>query len=367
MELYNHTLSAGSSSGMITHFWSTACGAGVSFKGGVDSGVAIYRYYVDGEAEASVVFTPRDVAGVIFDPIGECEGPTCTHPAPDGASPTPSPSTAPRHDEYVIGDRGATCDEACASEHRTCNPVINPPGINPVDLGEMMADLVEYDVGARCTVDDNPWFAADQPSYVRSPALPLARHEQWTCRGGSTMLVKDAEHSVSVLMPLRRCGRRTIPTTTAVSGRRRRLLTLHVMDRTHWFSAFADVARRSTRPVANPARGTIGSPWARTTRRGQTPALCSVEVHHLHKATVASIWYRQRFLGVRSGLARQAIWMDTTPICECVSPHPWLIHSARSSDRSPNDVPLCAAAGSILQDDPADRTAACWTREFFCL
>lgn len=43
VELYNHTLSTGASSGMITHFWSTACGAGVSFKGGLDSGVAIYR------------------------------------------------------------------------------------------------------------------------------------------------------------------------------------------------------------------------------------------------------------------------------------------------------------------------------------
>ena len=43
VELNNHTLSHGASSGMITHFWSTACGAGVSFKGGLDSGVAIYR------------------------------------------------------------------------------------------------------------------------------------------------------------------------------------------------------------------------------------------------------------------------------------------------------------------------------------
>jgi len=32
VELFNHTLSAGSASGMVTHFWSTACGAGVSFK-----------------------------------------------------------------------------------------------------------------------------------------------------------------------------------------------------------------------------------------------------------------------------------------------------------------------------------------------
>eukprot|EP01046_Picozoa_sp_COSAG06_P047895 COSAG06_NODE_7053_length_2655_cov_4.975352_1_plen_159_part_10 len=82
VELYNHTLSAGASSGMINHFWSTACGKGVSFKGGLDSGAAIYRYYIDGEAEASIVFTPRDVAGVIFDPIGECDNPGCTHPAP---------------------------------------------------------------------------------------------------------------------------------------------------------------------------------------------------------------------------------------------------------------------------------------------
>jgi hypothetical protein len=179
---------------MITHFWSTACGAGVSFKGGLDSGVAIYRYYIDGEAEASIVFTPRDVAGVIFDPIGECDGPTCTHPAPSGASPAPgpNPSTAPRRDEYVIGDRGATCDETCAGEHRKCNPVINPPGSHPGDLGEMMADLLEYDVGARCAVDDKPWWAADQPSYVRTPTLRFARQEQCGAgctRGGSAMLV----------------------------------------------------------------------------------------------------------------------------------------------------------------------------------
>ena len=54
---------------MVTHFWSTACGAGVSFKGGLDSGVTIYRYYIDGETEASAVFNPREVAGVVFDPI----------------------------------------------------------------------------------------------------------------------------------------------------------------------------------------------------------------------------------------------------------------------------------------------------------
>ena len=167
VELYNHTLSADATSGMITHFWSTACGAGVSFKAALDSGVAIYRYYIDGETKASIEFTPRDVAGVIFDPIGECNSPTCTHPVP-GTSPAPgpSPNATARRDEYVIGDRGASCDEACSTDRRKCNPVINPPGTEPGDLGGMMADLVRYDTGAQCVVDNMPWWAPDQPSYV---------------------------------------------------------------------------------------------------------------------------------------------------------------------------------------------------------
>ena len=162
-EIYNHTLAAGSTSGMVNHFWSTACGAGASFAGGLDSGRTIYRYYIDGETTASVVFTPRQAAGVIFDPIGECNDPSCTHPAP---GPTPSPSGGPgndtRHDEYKIGGRGETCDQACAMDGHTCNPQLDPNGTASADLGEMMAGLVEFDTGAKCKVDGEPWFAHDQ-------------------------------------------------------------------------------------------------------------------------------------------------------------------------------------------------------------
>ena len=172
-EIFNHTLASGSTSGMVTHFWSTACGSGVSFKGGLDSGATIYRYYIDDEAEASVVFTPREAAGVVFDPIGECDDGECTHPAPGAAGPTPAPHgggggspVSTRRDEYVVGGKGETCEAACAAEQRQCNPVINPPGTEAAELGELMRSLVEYDTGAHCTVGTQPWWAADQPSYV---------------------------------------------------------------------------------------------------------------------------------------------------------------------------------------------------------
>ena len=167
-EIYNHTLAAGSTSGMVTHFWSTACGAGVSFKAGIDSGRTTYRYYIDGETTASVVFTPREAAGVIFDPVGECNDPSCTHPAPGGDTPRPrgGPGNDSRHDEYKIGGRGQTCDEACAADGHQCNPSLNPNGTTATDLGEMMAGLVEFDTGAKCKITQQLWWAHDQPSYV---------------------------------------------------------------------------------------------------------------------------------------------------------------------------------------------------------
>ena len=141
VDLFNHSLPPTSTVGMVTHFWSTACGAGVSFKGGLDSGVAIYRYYIDGEEEASVVFSPRDVAGVVFDPVGECSPPTCTHRAPGGqgggGGRSKPDDSAPRRDEYLIGGRGQTCTEACVANQRICNPVLNPNGTNPEDLGRI--------------------------------------------------------------------------------------------------------------------------------------------------------------------------------------------------------------------------------------
>ena len=99
-EIFNHTLPASSASGMITHFWSTACGAGESFKEGIGSGRTIHRYYIDGESTASVVFTPREAAGIIFVPVGECNDPSCTHTASGGHS---TPGNGTGTDEYVIG------------------------------------------------------------------------------------------------------------------------------------------------------------------------------------------------------------------------------------------------------------------------
>ena len=89
VDLFNHSLPPTSTVGMVTHFWSTAV---EEFQGGVDSGVTTYRYYIDGEAEASVVFTPREAAGVVFDPVGECADPECKHPAPMSGYDFPEPS-----------------------------------------------------------------------------------------------------------------------------------------------------------------------------------------------------------------------------------------------------------------------------------
>ena len=54
-ELFSHVLSAGATHGVLNHFWA----AGSS---GVDS--TTIRYYIDGEDNASVVFTPSQMAGV---------------------------------------------------------------------------------------------------------------------------------------------------------------------------------------------------------------------------------------------------------------------------------------------------------------
>jgi hypothetical protein len=58
--------------------------------------------------------------------LGECNDPSCTHPAPGGLTPSSGPGrhrhpgNDTRHDEYKIGGGwGETCDTACASEKAT--------------------------------------------------------------------------------------------------------------------------------------------------------------------------------------------------------------------------------------------------------
>ena len=79
--VYNHSLAHGSPSGYLNHFWSTACG-GRSINCVTESGVIIYRIYVDGEANASIVFTPRMATGQGFSP--SCGG-------ADGGASLPEP------------------------------------------------------------------------------------------------------------------------------------------------------------------------------------------------------------------------------------------------------------------------------------
>jgi len=57
IEIFNHTVSATASHGVMTHFWATGDPA-------VDS--AIWSYYIDGEQDASIVFSSGMVTGVGF-------------------------------------------------------------------------------------------------------------------------------------------------------------------------------------------------------------------------------------------------------------------------------------------------------------
>ena len=58
-ELFTHTLREGSTHGVLNHFWAAG-------SPGVDS--TVIRYYIDGEAKASVVFTPSQMAGACRSP-----------------------------------------------------------------------------------------------------------------------------------------------------------------------------------------------------------------------------------------------------------------------------------------------------------
>ena len=68
VEIYNHTLAPTSAFGVVNHFWSCACG-GRSIDWATEGGISLYRLYVDGEATASLSWTPREAVGLgAFDP-----------------------------------------------------------------------------------------------------------------------------------------------------------------------------------------------------------------------------------------------------------------------------------------------------------
>jgi len=56
--VFSHTLSEGASHGVITHWWIT---------GGLSTDFAVLRFYIDGEASASIVLQPGMACGVGFD------------------------------------------------------------------------------------------------------------------------------------------------------------------------------------------------------------------------------------------------------------------------------------------------------------
>jgi len=156
--LYEHTLSAGSTIGAITHMWSTACGANANpDEFTTNSGVVIYRIYVDGEETPSIELTPRMAAGIGFPPL-----PLTPGGGGGGGGELPVET---RQDEFVIGDRGATCDNACTAVNLKCSPNITA-GLPADYLGDFMSHLVRMDTGAACDLDSEPWWAPDQPSFV---------------------------------------------------------------------------------------------------------------------------------------------------------------------------------------------------------
>ncbi len=71
----------------------------------------------------------------------------------EGTSPTEDVAS-----EYILGAQGASCNDACASAGRQCNPNIV--------TGNSKALFTQ--VGAKCKESDygNVWWADDQPSFV---------------------------------------------------------------------------------------------------------------------------------------------------------------------------------------------------------
>eukprot|EP00040_Diaphanoeca_grandis_P025793 m.143394 g.143394 ORF g.143394 m.143394 type:complete len:516 (+) comp30316_c0_seq3:97-1644(+) len=155
VEIFSYNISAGASIGVINHFWSTACGGKENFI--TDAGVSLYRFYIDGETEASVQFTPRMATGGYFDPV------PAAAPSPN---PGPNEHDGNRTDNYIVGGKGETCDAACESVDRTCHPTILPSDTTEQQLGELFQSLLPFDTASNCVIDSQDWFAEDQPSYV---------------------------------------------------------------------------------------------------------------------------------------------------------------------------------------------------------
>eukprot|EP00039_Didymoeca_costata_P031306 m.34108 g.34108 ORF g.34108 m.34108 type:complete len:514 (-) comp8671_c0_seq2:2448-3989(-) len=151
-EIYAYNLSASDNVGVINHFWSTGCGGGpIDFS--AESGIATYRFYIDGEASASIQFTPRMAVGIHYDPK-------------NNQDPSGQGIVGNRTDEYVVGGRGSTCDEVCEGYERVCNPVMVPAGMKESDVGTLFQRLLGFDTGSSCTIDTTAWWAPDQPSFV---------------------------------------------------------------------------------------------------------------------------------------------------------------------------------------------------------
>jgi hypothetical protein len=115
-----HTLTPTSTMGAITHMWSTACGANANpDEFSVNSGVVVYRIYVDGETNASIELTPRMAAGIGFPP-----SPGGGVPNGGGGGGGGGGGAGTQRDEYVMGGHGETCTAACAEVRLQCDPNI---------------------------------------------------------------------------------------------------------------------------------------------------------------------------------------------------------------------------------------------------
>eukprot|EP00038_Savillea_parva_P021744 m.35942 g.35942 ORF g.35942 m.35942 type:complete len:537 (+) comp5344_c0_seq1:199-1809(+) len=158
--IFEHTLSPGSVMGAITHMWSTACGTNANpNEFTTNSGVLLYRVYVDGEEEASIELTPRMATGIGFPPS------TNGGSGSGGGGGGSGSHDETRADEFVMGARGQDCMDACTSRNMVCDGNVSA-GLDSAYLGDFMSKLVRMDTGASCVQDTQPWWAPDQPSYV---------------------------------------------------------------------------------------------------------------------------------------------------------------------------------------------------------
>jgi len=62
--------------------------------------------------------------------------------------------------QYLIGEQGQSCFEACYNAGKNCNPTIFTNN----------STLIFTQLGIKCEADNTPWSAEDQPSYVSDPS-----------------------------------------------------------------------------------------------------------------------------------------------------------------------------------------------------